>query len=256
MQGIIESPSDKRVSEIARRCSNEFKIGIQIGQRFTYSCADVDRAIELLKAHGLPLYPDKLSDRASSVHRPSVSEKVGTQGPHQDSVAYRLFQRSTPFGVGYSVARADEVGAIPAQVMMVVENFETLRQLHRYTWVLERMQSWSACLVIYRGETIYSAADAQRAVQASHLPKIGFHDFDPAGLFFSAQLPGIVEHLAPPMDLLEKVVKSGKRTDLYFENLPQYRLYLDKCEQANIPQLWSIMKRLQRGYPQEWMRDI
>lgn len=256
LQGIIESPSDKRVSEIAEHCSDELKIGKRIGQRFSYSRADVDRSVELLRAHGLPLYSDELSDRASSVNRPSVSEKVGTQGPHQDSVAYRLFNGLTPVGVGYSVAQADEVGAISAQVMMVVENFETLRQLHRYSWVLERMRSWSTCLVIYRGESIYSTADAQRAVQASHLPKIGFHDYDPAGLFFSAQLPGLVEHLAPPMNLLETVVKSGQRTDLYFDNLAQYRLCLDKCEQANIPLLWANMKRLQRGYPQEWMRDI
>lgn len=256
LQGVIDSPADKRVSEIARRCSDEFRVGTRIGQRFAYAQADVERAKGLLQVHGLPLTAGDHSDRASAVNRPGMTEKSGTDAPHQDSVAYRLFNGSLPVGVGYSVAQAGEVSAITAQVLMVVENFETFRQLHRYAWVMERMRQWSVCLVVFRGDTTYSTGDALRCVHASELPKIGFHDFDPAGLTFSAQLDGLVEHLAPPIPVLVAAVKAGKRSDLYFSHLEQYAAGLEAVAIANIPQLWLTMRRLQKGLPQEWMRDV
>jgi hypothetical protein len=256
LQSIIASPSDKRVSEVARRCSEEFKIGARVGQRFVYGAGDVDKAIALLQAHGLPTIAAELTDRAGAVNRPGLSEKAGTTAPHQDSVAYRIFRQGTPDGPGYCVATCHEVSAMTASTMMVVENFETFRQLHRYKWVLQRMHAWDTCLVVFRGDTYYPLSDAHQCVSASALPQIGFHDFDPAGLHMSLGLPGLVEHLIPPMEVLEEVVQVGKRSALYFGQLGQYGHSLESAKRANISELWAAMKRMQKGYPQEWMRDI
>lgn len=256
LQGIIASPSDKRVSEVARRCSDEFKIGARVGQRFVYGASDVEKAIALLHAHGLPSTAAELTDRAGAVNRPGLSEKAGTSSPHQDSVAYRVFRQGKPDGTSYCVTTCDEASAIAASTMMVVENFETFRQLHRYQWVVERMCEWETCLVVFRGDTYYSLSDAQRCVSASVLPQIGFHDFDPAGLHMSLGLPGLVEHLTPPMAVFEEAVQAGKRSDLYFGQLGQYVHSLDCANRTNISALWAAMKRMQKGYPQEWMRDI
>jgi len=256
LQNIIASPSDKRVSEVARRCSEEFKIGVRIGQRFVYGSSDIEKAIALLHAHGLPTTTSELTDRAGAVNRPGLSEKAGTTYPHQDSVAFRFFRQGTPDGAGYRVATGEEVSALAADTMMVVENFETFRQLHRYEWVVERMRVWETCIVVFRGDTYYPLSDVQRCVTASVLPQIGFHDFDPAGLHMSLELPALIEHLIPPMDVLEEVVHAGKRSDLYFGQLRQYRQSLESANRANISDLWAIMKRMQKGYPQEWMRDI
>lgn len=256
LQNIIASPSDKRVSEVARRCSEEFKIGVRVGQRFMYGSSDVGKAIALLNAHGLPITTSELTDRAGAVNRPGLSEKVGTTSPHQDSVAYRFFRQGTGDGAGYSVATCDEVSALAADTMMVVENFETFRQLHRYQWVVERMCAWETCLVVFRGDNYYPLSDAQQCVSVSVLPQIGFHDFDPAGLHMSLELPALVEHLIPPMDVLEEVVHAGRRSDLFFGQRRQYGQSLESANRANISDLWAIMKRMQKGYPQEWMRDI
>jgi hypothetical protein len=197
-----------------------------------------------------------MTDRAGAVHRPGLSEKAGTTAPHQDSVAYRVFRKGTPDGIGYCVATGHEVSAMSASTMMVVENFETFRQLHRYKWVVQRMCAWETCLVVFRGDTYYPISDAQQCVSASVLPQIGFHDFDPAGLHMRLGLPGLVEHLIPPIDVLEERVHAGKRSDLYFGQLGQYGHSLESKRRANIFKLWSAMKRMQKGYPQEWMLDI
>ena len=256
LQSIIASPSDKRVSEVARRCSEEFKIGARVGQHFAYGASDVEKAIALLHAHGLPTTVVGLTDRADAVSRPGLSEKFGTASPHQDSVAYRVFRQGSPDGPGYCVATCHEVSGMTASTMMVVENFETFRQLHRYKWVVEKICAWDTCLVVFRGDTYYPLSDAQQCVRASVLPQIGFHDFDPAGLHMSLGLPGLVEHLIPPMDVLEEVVQAGKRSALYFGQLGQYGHSLEGAKRANISVLWAAMKRMQKGYPQEWMRDI
>lgn len=256
LQGLILSPGDKQLSAVARRCSEEFRIGRRVGRRFLYGESDVADAIAMLESHGLPLTDTDIHDRGDAAARPGITEKHSTKGPHDDSIAYRLFSFGKPQFMGYGVGTAQEVLQVAADMMMVVENFETFRQLHRYVWVMERLKSFPSCLVVFRGDTIYSVGDALRCVNASELPKLGFHDFDPAGLLMSANLPGITEHLMPLQPELERAVMNGKRSDLYFSQLGQYAAILDKARMANIQEAWQIMKRLQKGLPQEWMRDL
>lgn len=256
LQGLIQSPGDKQLSAVARRCSEELRIGTRVGRRFVYDEKDIADVAALLRSHGLPLNSTDIQDRADAVTRPGVTEKHGTTAPHGDSVAYRMFHSGTPQSVGYGVASALEVSKMTADVMMVVENFETFRQLHRYDWVMKRLNNIVYCVVVFRGDNIYSVGDAKRCVNDSNLPKIGFHDFDPAGLNLSASLPGLIEHLMPQASLLEPAVLKGKRSDLYFSQISQFASGLDKTTLANIPDAWKFMKRMQKGLPQEWMRDL
>lgn len=256
LQGLIQSPGNKQMSAVARRCSEEFRIGTRVGRRFVYDEKDIADATALLQAHGLPLTSTGIRDRADAATRPGITEKHGTTAPHEDSVAYRMFRFGMPQSVGYGVASALEVSQLPAEVMMVIENFETFRQLHRYTWVMKRLTSVVYCVVVFRGDNVYSIGDATRCVNGSNLPKIGFHDFDPAGLYMSAHLPGLVEHLMPHPSVLESAVLEGKRSDLYFPQLAQFANRLEETTLANIPDAWKFMKRMQKGLPQEWMRDL
>lgn len=256
LQSIIQSPIDRRLSAIAQRCSQEFGIGVRVGRKYVYGTNDVDGARSLLQAHDLPLTDSGLTDRADAAARPGTTEKSGTKQPHDDSVAYRIFHSGQEAFVGYAVATASEVQEIDANILMVVENFETFRQLTRYQWVIKRLASIAKCLVVYRGDSIYNQSDADMVIKTSNLPKIGFHDFDPAGLHLSFALTNLVEHFAPPLPVLQMAVTKGKRSDLYFNQLNQYASTLDQVRTANIPELWSMMKRAQKGLPQEWMRDI
>lgn len=256
LQGLIQSPGDKQISAVARRCSEEFRIGTRVGRRFVYDGKDLADATALLQSHELPLASPEIQDRADAATRPGITEKHGTTAPHNDSVAYRMFQFGKPQSAGYGVASAVEVSQLPADVMMVVENFESFRQLHRYAWVVERLNSIVHCIVVFRGDNVYSIGDANRCVNGSILPKIGFHDFDPAGLYMSASLPGLVEHLMPKPSVLEPAVLAGKRSDLYFSQIAQFANGLELTTLANISDAWKLMRRMQKGLPQEWMRDL
>lgn len=256
LQGLIQSPGDKQMSAVARRCSEEFRIGTRVGRRFVYDEKDIADATVILQSHGLPLADTEIQDRADAAARPGITEKHGTTAPHDDSVAYRMFRPGMPQIVGYGVANATEVSQLPADVMMVVENFETFRQLHRYAWVMERLNGIFSCVVVFRGDNVYSIGNAMRCVNGSNLPKIGFHDFDPAGLYMSASLPGLIEHLMPSHSVLERAVMKGKRSDLYFSQFAQFANRLEKKTLANIPDAWKLMRRMQKGLPQEWMRDL
>jgi len=256
LQGLVQSPGNRQLSAVAKRCSEEFRIGTRVGRHFEYDEKDIADAIAVLRSHGLPVTSTEILDRADAAIRPGITEKQGTIAPHGDSVAYRLFQCGMPQGVGHGVACAIEVSQLPADMMMVVENFETFRQLHRYGWVIKRIESVVACLVVFRGDTVYSVGDATQCVENSKLPKIGFHDFDPAGLYMSATLPGLVEHLMPSLSVLEAAVSEGRRSDLYFSQIAQFESRLGKETRANIPDAWKLMRRMQKGLPQEWMRDL
>lgn len=256
LQGLIQTPGDKQISAVAKRCSEECRVGTRVGRRFVYDEKDIADATALLQSHGLPLASTEIQDRADAVARPGITEKYGTLAPHDDSVAYRMFQLGMPQSVGYGVASALEVSQLYADVMMVVENFETFRQLHRYTWVMERLSSIEYCVVVFRGDNVYGIGDATSCVNGSKLPKIGFHDFDPAGLHMSASLPGLVEHLMPPPSVLEPAVLAGKRSDLYFSQIAQFANGLENTTLANISDVWKLMKKMQKGLPQEWMRDL
>jgi len=255
-QDLLLSPGKRQISLVARRCAQEYQVGTRVGQRFVYDEKDLADVRALLEAHGLPLVRVEAQDRADASTRPGITEKYATASPHENSVAIRVFKQGASFGIGYTVASVDEVSEMAADAMMVVENFESFRQLHRYAWVVRRLQSIDCCLVVFRGDTIYPTGDAGRCINGSSLPKIGFHDFDPAGLHLSASLSGLVEHLLPPLPLLESAVAKGKRADLYFSQLAQYSSVLDQATVANIPETWKLMKKLQKGLPQEWMRDL
>ena len=258
LQGLLADSSDRSHSASAELFYRDRKIGTRIGRKFVYSQDDVARAKSLLVALHLPLAAiGQHTDRADAAVRPGISEKSGTVNPHANTVAFRVFLGSEPTTQpGYQVAPVEEVGCLTPNLVIVIENFETLRQLERYQWVMERLPSAGTTLVLFRGDTIYRLEDAQRCINVLDCPVWGFHDFDPAGLHMSLSIRNIIEHLAPPQLVLRAAVETKKRSDLYFNQFDQYARTLDQCRHEQIAALWALMKGLQKGLPQEWMRDL
>jgi hypothetical protein len=258
LQGLLVDSGDRTPGLSAERFSKDYNIGLRIGRKFIYSENDVLRVRDLLTALNVPLVSqDKATDRAGSSDRTGISEKSGTILPHANSVAFRCFSDDKPVSFpGYQVGEVEDVVGIAPDLMIVVENFETFRQLERYKWLMERLNGKQRTLVIFRGDTIYSLSDAKQCVARLGCEIWGFHDFDPAGLHMSACIPGLVEHIVPPEAVLKAAVMEKKRIDLYYDQLDQYSNELDKCEHIQISSLWVMMKKMQKGLPQEWMRDL
>lgn len=258
LQGLLTDSSDKGPSDSAELFCRERNIGTRIGRRFVYAAADVERTRSLLVALHLPLVAqDRPTDRAGAMDRPGISEKSGTADPHRNKVAFRMFSGCKPVAQpGYQVATVEELCCLMPNRVIVVENFETLRQLERYAWVMERIKSQGTTIALYRGDTIYKLNDATRSLAALDCPVWGFHDFDPAGLHMSLSLRNMEEHLVPPMVVLRAAVEAKKRSDLYFNQVDQYERSLSECPHSQVARLWQLMKELQKGLPQEWMRDL
>lgn len=258
LQGLLANSSDRSPSASAELFRRERNIGTRIGRKFIYAPEDVARAKSLLVALNLPLTAkDQPTDRAGAAVRPGISEKSGTLDPHANSVAFRIFAGRKPVSQpGYQVATVEEVGRLTPDLVVVVENFETLRQMERYKWVMERLTSAGTTLALFRGDTIYRLDDAYRCMDALDCPVWGFHDFDPAGLHMSMSIRNLSEHLVPPQAVLHAAVEAKKRSDLYFSQFDQYAKTLAACSHPQIAALWALMKSLQKGLPQEWMRDL
>lgn len=258
LQGLLADSSDRSSSASAELFRRERNIGTRIGRKFVYGPEDVARTKSLLVALNLPLTAkDQPTDRAGAAVRPGISEKSGTLDPHANAVAFRVFVGRTPITQpGYQVATVEEVGRLAPDLVVVVENFETLRQLERYEWVMERLTSAGTTLALFRGDTIYRLDDANRSMDALDCPVWGFHDFDPAGLHMSMSIRNLSEHLVPPQAVLHAAVEAKKRSDLYFKQFDQYARTLTECRHPQIAALWALMKSLQKGLPQEWMRDL
>lgn len=258
LQGLLADSRDRAPSASAELFRRESYIGTQIGRRFVYAPEDVARAKNLLVALNLPLTADnRPTDRADAARRPGISEKSGTVDPHANAVAFRVFVGRIPVTQpGYQVATSEEVRCLTPDLIVVVENFETLRQLERYEWVMERFTSAGTTLVLFRGDTVYRLDDSRCSMEALDCPVWGFHDFDPAGLHMSMSTRNLSEHLIPTQLVLRAAVEAKKRSDLYFTQFDQYARTLEACSHPQIAALWGLMKSLQKGLPQEWMRDL
>lgn len=258
LQGLLADRSDRTPSASAELFSRECNIGTRIGRKFVYAAQDVERARSLLVTLHLPLVAQVgPTDRAGAVDRPGISEKSGTVNPHNNKVAFRMFAGRTPVAQpGYQVATVEEFGCLALDLVIVVENFETLRQLDRYEWVMERLKSAGNTLALYRGDTIYRLNDASLSLATMKCPVWGFHDFDPAGLAMSMSLQNLEEHLVPTLAVLRAAVETKKRSDLYFNQVDQYAKTLEACRHPQIANLWVLMKGMRKGLPQEWMRDL
>ena len=244
LQGLLADSSDRAPSASAELFRRERNIGARIGRKFVYTLEDVARAKSLLVALNLPLTAkDQPTDRAGAAVRPGFSEKSGTLDPHVNAVAFRVFVGRTPVTQpGYQVATVEEVGRLTPDLVMVVENFETLRQLERYEWVMARLKSKGTTLALFRGDTIYRLDDANRSMDALDCPVWGFHDFDPAGLHLSMSMRNLSEHLVPPQAVLRAAVEAKKRSDLYFSQFDQYAGTLAECSHPQIAALWTLLR--------------
>ena len=259
LQKLVLDGSRRGESETAAYFEQNFGLGARMGRGYEYTQLDSEKAKKMLLAMGMPLALDpEPMHRADAVIRRGMSEKTGTLAPHTNSVAFRIWRDISGeggFGVGYQVATPVEVSQIECDCTMVVENFETFRQLHQYGWVVNEIRDQSV-LVIFRGDPIYKTDCAQQALARLSKPVLGFFDFDPAGLFMCSELDGLSKLLLPKLDTIRGAAIAGRRNDLYYEQVEGFGPSLEKRLQPEIALAWAVMKEIRVGLPQEWMRDL
>jgi hypothetical protein len=135
---------------------------------------------------------------------------------------------------------------------MVVENFETFRQLMSYRWI---RWTGNSTLVVYRGDPESPNEDAAALVRERAEPVRGFYDFDPAGLIMAKAIPaerfrGLV---LPGREWLRAAADTPHGRQLYDRQLRAFGSALDEATEPMIRQNWEFMKSLGSAVAQEGM---
>lgn len=257
---VAVAPASNRSGPTALFFSEHYSIGTPVGREVTYSPQHHAAAAKLLQAHQLPVA--KLAEgagRAEAAAFGGMSEKHFSAAPRARSVSVRcignctLDGRSlyTPDGT-HLVATLEQARALACDELMVVENFETFRQIMSYRWI-----RWvgTGTLVVYRGDPESPNEDAAALVRERTEPVRGFYDFDPAGLIMARAIPadrfrGLV---LPGRDWLRGAANTPHGRQLYDRQLRAFGSTLDEAPEPLIRQNWEFMKSLASAVAQEGM---
>ena len=238
-----------------------YGVGRASGRSIHYGPEDWDRAAKLLGNRGIPLTrPDGEMRRAETVEYAGVSEKVFGRRPHSNSVALRTAHGDCDLdgaglkapGGGYMVMSTEDAMRVRCDRILLVENLETFRHLHRYAWIT---YGRGGTLAIFRGDPTFSLADAAKVLAAREEPVDAFVDFDPAGLSIAASLPRLAHLILPDERWLISAIRERKRYDLYDAQIGAYEAKLAASTRPDIVHSLALLKELRQGYNQEWMES-
>lgn len=260
LQDLIEKRSpQKPAGQAATFLAEHFSIGRLEGRRVEYDQVHFDAAYQLLKNENLPITRQQSGSRRAQVSGYSgLSEKYATLAPHKDSIAIRVasgkchleeVEIHTPAGT-YLVVNLETALRISADRLMVVENLETFRHLEKQRWI---QYDDLNVLAIFRGDTRFSTGEPPVLLNSRSEQVWAFYDFDPAGLALANLAPRLEKVVSPPVEWLISAARRAKRLDLYQDQLSQYEAGLNATQNSEVRELWSLMKEIRAGYPQEWM---
>lgn len=256
---IAARPATRKAGPLSLTIAT-YGVGRASGRSIHYGPDDLDRAAKLLENRGIPLTrPDEMR-RAETVEYAGVSEKAFGSRPHSNSVALRTAHGDCDLdgaglkapGGGYMVLTTEDAIRVRCDRILLVENLETFRHLHRYEWMTYGRGS---TLAIFRGDPTFSVADAAKVLAARGEPVDAFVDFDPAGLSIAASLPRLAHLIVPDERWLISAIRERKRYDLYDAQIGVYGAKLAASTHPDIVRLFALLTELRQGYCQEWMES-
>lgn len=254
LRGLVASRSAQLRSAIAHEMARTQDLGRVRGGAVHYSPGDYAKAETKLRNAGLAIEaPPAGGARADAFD--AASEKANAAPVTKGLVAV------VPMGLPPETVHApagsflalhwSEAMALPYQVLVVCENLEPMRRLHRYGWLAPYLKG-RAALVLFRGAPTWFRTDAANALmQTDARPVLALFDFDPKGLTMAAALPRREGLCLPPWELLEPLVVERKRHDLYASQELGCRAVLDACPDSDVTEAWARMRMLTRGLNQE-----
>lgn len=260
LQRLVEAGYDRRrVGAVSQYLSEQYSIGVIIGDTVHYRPEHLAAAAGLLKSHDLPVSALPVdASRADVASFGGLSEKAFSVAPHAQSVAVKFIGActfnghliGTPAGA-YMVLRPEQALSATCSKVMVVENFETFRTLESYSWI----QYDASVMVVFRGDPTYSIADAATVLAGRVEPLHGFFDFDPAGLAMASALPlSRLERLVlPGATWLRSAAGTARGRQLFADQVDIYGATLDQSSNPVVAEAWSLCRSLRSAVTQERM---
>lgn len=257
---VVKGSGQKGASLTSEQLHRHFGMGQHVGSQFVFSQVDANRARQMLANAGIAPEPaGRPLRRAHAGLNNPTQEKSGTLAPHQDSIAVKAANgrcecKGHPIPtLGYQVLTLEQAREIRADVLLVVENLESLRFLERNRWI--DFQAL-AVLAIFRGDGIFRADVVAWLLEASSTPVWAYFDFDPAGLGMAARLPRLQRVLLPKEKVLVNAARKANQVHLYADQVAQWGKSLGSEERSLIQQPWSLLRSLRVGLAQELMDSL
>lgn len=257
---VAKDSGQKGVSLASKHFHCHFGMGQHVGSQFVFTKVDAERACQMLANAGIAPEPHGgLLRRSQAGLINPTHEKSGTLAPHQDSIAVKAANGRceckghpiTP--LGYQVFTLEQAREIRVDVLLVVENLESLRFLERNQWIDYQALT---VLAIFRGDGIFRADVVASLLEASRAPVWAYFDFDPAGLGMAARLPRLQRILFPPEEMLVSVARKANQVHLYADQVDQWGKSLTLDDRSMIQRPWSLLRKLRVGLAQELMDSL
>ncbi|SDC46048.1 hypothetical protein SAMN05444679_103126 [Variovorax sp. CF079] len=257
LRGLVANRSAQLRSAIAREMAATQDLGRLRGMAVHYGPSDFVKAETKLRNAGFSLEAP-VAGGARADARDAASEKLSAAAVTDGLVAVvplGLPGISNPPGSFLAMHWQDAL-ALPYEVLVVCENLEPMRRMHRYAWMSEYLKGRSA-LATFRGAPSWFRVDcAAQLVKADTRPVLALFDFDPQGLVMAAALPRRESLCLPPWEVLEPLVIERKRHDLFAAQEAGCRAILDACQEKDLAQAWARIRRLTRGLNQEAFPEL
>lgn len=180
-------PCDKPASAWITRLAEEEGIGSLSGKKCFFTAKDLNKIAVFLRVNGYAqtVTETDFADRLALAAKLN-DEKLTNLPVSQGRVMVKSFAKDFvvadqrfPSGHGIEFQVNDLLNTDIKQYLLV-ENLAVFLAIEQYPNLLNCLDE--DCLVLYRGHGIFTAQASQSLLRQSKALKIGFFDFDPAGL--------------------------------------------------------------------------
>lgn len=133
--------------------------------------------------------------------------------------------------------------------IVVVENWECFNDIHV---AAERLSfPGQNPLIMWRGDKDSVRSDSMLAMlRTMKQPVAAFVDYDPSGMVIARSLPRLEMVVAPPLDVLTKIMQRGL-VERYMDQIAGCRAVLEQMDVACVAAVWDIIRLSGRALPQE-----
>ncbi len=229
-------PCDKPASAWITRLAEEEGIGSLSGKKCFFTAKDLNKIAVFLRVNGYAqtVTETDFADRLTLAAKLN-DEKLANQPVSQGRVMVKSFAKdfvvaNQRFPSGHGIEfQVNELLNADIKQWFLVENLAVFLAIEQYPNLLNCLDK--DCLVLYRGHGMFTAQASQSLLRQSNASKIGFFDFDPAGLC-QIGMSDLDALILPALDeanvkRLIEANKSGVFADQAFQYAKQLKSLID-----------------------------
>lgn len=145
----------------------------------------------------------------------------------------------------------DTAVTLDHDILICVENWECFNDIHIAAEHEYLSFPGRSPLVVWRGDQDAGIDSSLNFLESHDQPVFMFGDYDPRGLIIAKGMPRLAGFIAPPNEILSKMIRDLGISYRYQCQLPTSYNALESCEIDYLKNLWNIIRREGKALPQE-----